>query len=284
MPRFYPVAVGVSVAVLTIAPAVPAAAQTAPAVTRERPALGSTITVDVLGELPTGANLVSLLDAAQSEVISDRLDTGGLSTGEAARIGAHGSSWTQTRYRIGASTITDPDGTGSPLLIPGAHMWERVDVTTGLIPIDGGAPGLSITLEPRHAGTAWTRSIEALLARPWLLSRVETTTPPAIARLQAATTGNLFLAGPIDPGRLGVVISADWARSARFERDSPTRLDATDASLFTHLEFTPDADNAVRTVAWVQRTRYPFANRTAIGEPSAAGRATAVHVQSAWNR
>ena len=98
------------------APAVEAQTPAPPA--RERPMLGSTITVDALGGLPASANLLSLLDAAQSEVISDRLDTGGLSTGEASRLGAHGSSWTETRFRVGAANLTDPEGLGAPMLLP----------------------------------------------------------------------------------------------------------------------------------------------------------------------
>src|SRR5256885_2709299 len=37
---------------------------------RERPALGSTITVTPLGELPANENALSLLDAAQADLIS----------------------------------------------------------------------------------------------------------------------------------------------------------------------------------------------------------------------
>src|SRR5881296_1802528 len=61
MARFYPVLVSGAVLVLPLAGA--ADAQTPPAA-RERPALGSTITVDALGELPASANALSLLDGA----------------------------------------------------------------------------------------------------------------------------------------------------------------------------------------------------------------------------
>src|SRR3954468_24936477 len=58
----------------------------------ERAPLGSTLTVDALGDLPSGGNLFTLLDTVVPEVITDRVDTGGLTTGSASRIGAHGSS------------------------------------------------------------------------------------------------------------------------------------------------------------------------------------------------
>src|SRR5437764_10128689 len=138
MRRFYPVLL--SGAVLASPLAARLGAQT-PASARERPALGSTITVGALGDLPASANALSLLDGAQADLISDRLDTGGLSTADPARIGAHGSTWTQTRFRIGPADMTDPDGGGSPLLLPGVLAWDRIDVATGLLPLDANAAG-----------------------------------------------------------------------------------------------------------------------------------------------
>ena len=86
------------------------------------------IPFDVLADLPSSDNLPSLLGAVLPELIPDRLDTGGISTGEAARLGAHGSTWTQTQYRLGDVDITDPDGSGTPLFVPGVLEWQRVSV------------------------------------------------------------------------------------------------------------------------------------------------------------
>src|SRR5262245_19252789 len=64
----------------------------AAAQTREQiqvPPLGSTLTVDALADLPSsGGNLFTLLDTVIPEVITDRVDSGGLNVGGAARIGA----------------------------------------------------------------------------------------------------------------------------------------------------------------------------------------------------
>src|SRR5256885_5686543 len=84
----------------------PASGQSTP----ERPVLGSTFTAPVLADLPTGGSLYSVLDTMPAEVISDRADTGGLFTGETARVGSHGSSWTQTLFRLGDADITNPNG------------------------------------------------------------------------------------------------------------------------------------------------------------------------------
>src|SRR5881397_2685577 len=151
MPRFYRAVRAAAVIVALVATAGVARAQTSPTPrpSQERPTLGASVTVDALGSLPSSANLFSLLDTVVPDVIADRIDTGGLSAGAAARVGAHGSTWTQTLFTLGDVDITDPNGTGAPLLLPGADTWQRADVTTGLMPIERSAPGLAVTLIPR---------------------------------------------------------------------------------------------------------------------------------------
>ena len=117
-------------ALLCTTAAAPVAAQTTPD-RIERPPLGSTLTVDALGDLPSGGNLFTLLDTVVPEVITDRVDTGGLTTGTASRIGAHGSSWTQATFRLDGVDITTSNGSGAPLLLPGIVAWDHVDVATG---------------------------------------------------------------------------------------------------------------------------------------------------------
>jgi len=297
MRRFYPrlAATAIVLPALTgaVAHAQAPAARPSPAATqngaaampvRERPALGSTITVTPLGELPANENALSLLDAAQADLISDRLDTGGLSTADPARMGAHGSTWTQTRFRVGPIDITDPDGAGSPLVLPGLLAWDRIDVATAIMPLDANAAGLVVTFEPRRPGRSWTRTIEGGIAPPGLLARRLTTNPPAIARLNSWNYGGLVAGGPVQSDRVGLVVSGDWIRSSKFERSDPTILDASSGSGFAHLDITPSARDNVRTIGWVQRARAPLANRNAFGEPAAADRRVAIHVQSLWER
>src|SRR5579872_176328 len=124
------------------------------------PALTTSVPTDRLANLPSSSNFFSLFETMQPELISDRIDTGGWSTGEAARIGAHGSSWTQTMFRVGDVDITDPDGSGTPLLIPEVFQWQRIDVATGLLPVDVNSSGVAVTLVPRRPGNTWVRTIE----------------------------------------------------------------------------------------------------------------------------
>ena len=119
MPRSYP---GV-VFVVFLALVADARAQP-PQPPQERPPLGAAVTVGPLGALPTAGNLFSLLDTLVPDVIADRIDAGGTGAGSPARIGAHGSTWTQTIFRVGDADITSPSGSGMPLLMPGVDVWE----------------------------------------------------------------------------------------------------------------------------------------------------------------
>src|SRR5438876_2158514 len=207
---------------LALVIAAPAGAQTPDRIVR--PPLGSTLTVDALADLPSGGNLFTLLDTAIPEVITDRVDTGGLNTGSASRIGAHGSSWTQAVFRLDGVDITAPDGSGAPLLLPGVVAWDRVEVQTGLMPIDINAPGLAISLVPRRPTAQWTYEIEGIATGPALLAHTVLTNPPPTARLSSAAYGSVLLSGPITGTRAGVVVAGTWNGSSRYERADPTLL------------------------------------------------------------
>ncbi len=260
-----------------------ASAQTpaSPPLERERPMLSSEITTQALEDLPGSSNLYQILETIQGDLISDRMDTGGLGMGQPAKIGAHGSSWTQTQFRLGDINITDPAGNGSPMFMPGVLEWERVDVYTGLMPIDINAPGLAITLTPKRPSKTWMRSVEGFFAPPGLLagrsvvipppaerSTAWITTPPPIERIDAWRDGSLFLSGPLSD-RTGIVFAGKVGQSRRFERYDPTELDANIASAFAHIVFTPNANDELRIVASTQRTSYAYPHRVAFEQPSA---------------
>ena len=234
--------------------------------------------------LPAPGNLFSLLDTAVPDVIADRIDTGGLSAGEPARLGAHGSTWTQTVFRLGDIDITDPSGTGAPLLLPGVDAWEHVDVATGLIPIDRSAPGLAISLIPRMPGAEWSSTIAVTGSPPDLNARGDIGKRPSIARLNSWLQGNLVTGGPLLPNRLGVFATAAATRSTHFERSSPEQIDSNVASAFVNLAATPRASDEIRTIGWFQRSRDPVEGHQALGHPNAGEVGIALHGQTAWSR
>jgi hypothetical protein len=239
---------------------------------------------DVLTDLPSGSTIFSLLDTAFAELISDRVDAGSLTVGQPSRLGTHGSSWTQSTFRLGHVDISDPDASGTPFVLPGVRGWERLDIATGALPVGLSSPGPVVTLVPSRPAAAWTRSIELFGAPSGLLSRTETTVPPAIARLNGWNSASLLASGPLIPGRLGMVVSAAVTNTTHFQRDDATLLRDQLASAWTHLLFTPTARDEVSVVGWAQRTRAPFSHRVAFGQAEAAQRAASVHLQAAWER
>jgi hypothetical protein len=90
-----------------------ASGQPAPAIVDPRP-LDSVLKADTLADLPLGANVYTVLENTQAEVISDRFNASGLNVGEGARLGGFLGSWSQTLYRIGEINVTDPAGRGAP--------------------------------------------------------------------------------------------------------------------------------------------------------------------------
>jgi hypothetical protein len=245
-------------------------------------AIGSTFSETLLRNLPVSNNLFSLFETTEGEIIGDRFYGGGLNTGRPARDGAFLSSWRQTQFFVGDVNVTMPSG-AAPFLFPVLTLWNRVDVSTGLMPFGVNTPGLAVSLDPARPAASWTRIVEASAAGKSLVARPSTSIAPPIETLTQWTHGDLFVSGPLSP-RVGLVAAIDWAGSSQVERLGVKEADGQAASAFVHVVFTPDANHEVRTVAWVQRTQAPFAAADAFFRPLLADRTTFTHVQSTWER
>ena len=247
---------------------------------RQRPPLGVSFTVDALGGLPVAGSVFPLLSTA-AEVIPDRIDTGGLSAGSPAREGAHGETWTQTTYRVGDADITNLSGAGTPLLMPGADVWEGVDVTTGMMPIDAGAPGMAVGLVPRRPAASLMRTIEAFGSPPLVNAGSAASVPPTLNRLNSHARANLFISGPL-LDRISGLLSANWIRSSYSERDSTDSLAGSLASAFVNVTGTPDTADQVRLIAWGQRTSDAIPHHVAFNNVTAGQQTAGLHLQTAW--
>ena len=248
----------------------------------ERPPLGAVMTVGPIGALPAAGNLFSLLDTLVPDVIADRIDAGGTGAGSPARVGAHGSTWTQTIFRVGDADITSPSGSGTPLLMPGVDAWEWVDVSTGLMPLDVSAPGMAVTLMPRRPADSWTRSLQLMGAPPAFAGGSATASPPTITRLKSFRHADIFMSGPLVPNKLGALVSANWIRSSYYERSHPNALEASLGSAFINLTGTPAVSDEIRLIAWGQRTRDAAPNHFVFNQPAAGQRNLGLHGQAAW--
>ena len=257
----------------------PPAEQTPPA-SHERPPLGAWFPVEALGALPVSASVFPLLTVVP-DVIGDRIDTGGLSAGSPARLGAHGSSWTQTTYRVGDADVTSLSGTGTPLLMPGVDVWKQVDVATGLMPIDANSPAMAVTLVPLGPAASGMRTIELFGSPPFLTNGSATDSPPSIARLNSGARANLFMSGPVGE-KLGALLSASWIRSSYSERDSTAALTGTLANAFVNVTSTPKAGDEVRVIGWVQHTSDAIPHHAAFKNTTDSQQVAGLHLQAAW--
>ena len=254
-----------------------------PTILANSPEVGSSTTADTIANLPLAENVYSLLETTQAEVISDRFNGGGLNIGENIRAGGFLGSWSQTSFRIGDIDITDPSGSGAPLLFPELIFWDRVTVTTGLMPIDFNTPGLGVTLIPLPPGVRWNTTVRGSLSGGSLASATPAGSVPPIARLSDFGYASALTSGPLIANRLGLAAGGAWARAAKFQREVAPTTDSDLASGFAHLVYTPAPGVESRTLAWVQQTTVPFAYRQ-LFSPDSSTRDRAVHVQSVLDR
>jgi hypothetical protein len=246
----------------------------------ERPPLGSWFTVDALGALPTTDSIFPVLSSV-ADVIPDRIDTGGLSAGSPAREGAHGETWTQTTYRIGDADISNLSGVGTPLLMPTADVWDRMDVTTGLMPIDVGVPGMAVGLVPRRPAATQTRAIELFGSAPFFNAGDAATIPPSLARMNSHARANLFMSGPLT-ARVSGLLSTTYLRSSYSERNNTVALAGDLASAFLNITSTATNGDTLRFIGWGQRTSDAIPHHAAFNNFTATQANTGAHLQTAW--
>ncbi len=249
-----------------------------------RTAVSSTMDADLLRDLPTSDSLFQVLETTQPSLISDRFSGGGLFTGQAARVGSFFGSSTQTFFRLGDVSITDPTGSGAPLAFPDLALWQRIRITTGMMPASTNAIGLAISLDPLEPTKQWIRTVTGLLSHGFLASNAPSTAAPAIARLGAWDRASATATGPLIDGRLGGAFAVSWNQSSEFRRSDAEPVEADQESAFAHLVFTPSARHEFRTIGWLQRTSFPSPLRTPLGLPDAGAEDLSGHAQFLWER
>ena len=245
-------------------------------------AIGTTLSSDLLRNLPSSDNLFQLLETVEGEVISDRFYGGGLNTGRNARDGAFLSSWRQTQYFVGDVNVTMPSG-GAPFLFPIVPLWNSADVESAMMPAGRNVPGLGVSFDPARPGTTWTRIVEASGAGKSFVAGPKIGSPPPIETLTQWSHGNVFLSGPLS-ARAGLVAAIDWSGTRQVERTGAKQADGEAASVFANLVYALNSTDELRTVGWVQRTQAPFAAATIYQRPLAADQTTFSHIQSTWAR
>ena len=260
----------------TVAPALLALACFASSARAQSPAFDA----DFLRDLPSGRDVFSLLETAEPLTVADRIDTGGLYTGEAGRLSARGASWTQATFTLDGVDLTDPLTGGRPLFLAWDEALASTDFRIGGARTDVAAPGPLVALVTPRPGDAWTGT----LALDSTLGRGDATEPPAIARLDHWRRGALTIRGPLAAERLGLFVSAQAGASARFSRDAREPEPSRQGSLLAGLDWRAGAADRVRFLAGAQSTEVPLSARAVFADEGLREDGRALHAQAAWER
>lgn len=121
-----------------------------------------------MNKLPNTHNVWSLLESQEASTVTDRLDVGGLRTGEPALFGALGASWTENHYELNGFNLTDPYQTGRPLTDPDLDAVSELHTATGAKPARFAGSGVNVMLSTPaptgdlHGATRWFYSGRSL--------------------------------------------------------------------------------------------------------------------------
>ena len=244
--------------------------------------LGSIFDAAALAALPSGREPWSLLRTAEATVSADRIESGGLFLGAPALFGVHGTSWTDTTWRLGAVDITDPDRGGTPLLAVPAEALEALVLTTALSPVAVAGSGAHVAMQPRRPDAQW-RGALAVHTTPSALAGSGEGVAPPIASLRKWDDVSLVAGGPLGP-RLGVFVATRGTTSDRSDRASPVLAQTDAGSISAHAVYRPDTRDEWRLLGALGAADRPSPERAALGAPQQQEQHRAVHAQASFSR
>lgn len=250
----------------------------------DRFSLGPLLDPQLLRDLPLGGDLWSVFETVESTTILNRMANGGMYTGEPGLMGLRGSSWTHASWRLGDMDITDPDRSGTPLLLVDPEALEEIVVTAGVMPADQGGTSPAVRLGVRGPGAAWHRAVQLDTVPTGWQQYYRRNQAPAIASYASFGSGRFQLDGPVIPDRLGLFVSGTLARGSRRERSDPRDLTGRETGLLANLVWKRDSRDEVRFIGAMQGTVRPYAGRSRFGGGDVREADHTFHLQSTWLR
>jgi hypothetical protein len=235
-----------------------------------------------LGALPSSPTVWSLVETAHPFLIADRVDGGGIWTGEPSILGGQGSSGTQTTFRLDGIDVTDPQITGTPLFHPDLGVLQAVTVESAGIDPAAAGPGPVIGMVLRRPGDLWTGTAH-VSSSPSVLQANGSAIPP-IARLDSWIDGGMSAGGPVAGPRLGLFASGRATRVRRVEREQPLVLDGAVRSLTAHVVGRASAGDNLRGFASLADATRPLAGRARFADRALEQRDRALVLHAAWER
>jgi hypothetical protein len=211
---------------------------------------------DDLRRLPSGRDVLSLLETAEPVTVTDRIDGGGLWTADPPRLTAHGGSWTETTYLLDGVDITDPLRGGRPLVLPQAEALASATLLSAAAPADVPGSAAVIALAVRGSPSAWAGAVHGDAS----FGPAAAGEPPPRERLEGRHDLGLMGSGPAAGGRLGLLGAFEWRGSSRTERGGTTPLHSRLASALASASCRATARDTIRLTTigqWATRPADP---------------------------
>jgi len=242
----------------------------------------TTLSRSAFDDLPSSGTVGGLLETLIPEIISDRIEGGGLSVGSSSRLGARGSSWTQNAFQLGGLDFTDAGRFGGSLLFLDPAMLEGVEIATAMMPVEQSAPGVSMRMIPRRPTDKWGGRAEfsSTLSHP----PASTDPIPPISTLHTWNRVTATASGPIFGNRAKAMFGLAATNASQFDRADPTLLHSRDISGLTHIVFAPSTRDEVSVVGAAQSARVPLDARLWLGQPEATQRVSDLLMEVGWSR
>lgn len=244
---------------------------------------GVTISDRQLRELPDGSGVWSLLDTAAPLVITDRMDTGGLSLGTPSRAGSRGAPWARTAISLaGLDLARGEGGPDQTVLVPDLATLDAVRITAGFATAAAATPGVSIALVPRRPGPQRRSAFDVSFTAPGMVASNDRPAAPSIAKVDSWAGAALQSGGALRP-RTGIFLAASASHLRGQERADPALIPAGVVSGFAHLVANPGERTQARIIGSVQRVTRP-SSTWPIRTAALSERDVFVHVQGAFER
>jgi len=235
----------------------------------------------LLEGLPSSQTVWSMAETSHPFLVSDRIDGGGLWTGEPAYLGGQGSSARQLTFRLDGLDVTDPEVTGTPLVHPDLDALQAMVVESATIDPAAAGPGPSVDLILKRPGKSWGGTARIAGSPESLQSEGGDIAP--IARLVSWIDGSLAAGGPV-AARFGLFALGRVTTGKRVEREQPLTLEGTSRSALAHLVGNPGPQDEVRLLASFNGATRPLANRARFADRSFDEQDRSVILQGAWSR
>lgn len=235
-----------------------------------------------LHELPHSRSASSLLETSHPFLVTDRIDGGGLTTGERTWIGGSGSSATQTTFRVNGLDVTDPDVTGTSLFYPDPSMLQSILVQSADADAAATGAGPVIDLAVAQPAVAWSGEAQVSAASGALLA--DAAEIPPIARLTSWLDGNVAAGGALGRPTARLFAAGRVTNTTRVEREQLPELDGKVRAFTVHVTSNPVAGRAIALLASTMGLTRPRLDRGRFADRDLSERDRTTIVHGTWGR